>query len=123
MIRFMDAIVADLRNWAEDLYEWGAEEQAKAVQRAASRVETRCEEALDARLTLEEAGGESGYSPDHLGRLVRQGTLPNAGERNAPLIRRRDLPRKPGYEVPVASPSPDPIGSKMQEAQAVVNSD
>jgi hypothetical protein len=39
-------------------------------------------------LDLQEAAPESGYSPDHLGRLVRDGKIPNAGRRNAPKIRR-----------------------------------
>jgi hypothetical protein len=56
-------------------------------------------EALDASgetlLTLVDAAAESGYSADHLGRLVRDGVIPNAGRANAPKIRRRDLPRKP----------------------------
>ncbi len=45
-------------------------------------------------LTLTEAAQESGYSAGHLGRLVRSGTIPNAGRPNAPKIRRADLPRK-----------------------------
>ncbi len=34
------------------------------------------------------------YSADHLGRLVREGKLPNAGREGAPRIRLQDLPRK-----------------------------
>ena len=45
-------------------------------------------------LSLVEAAQESGYSPGHLGRLVREGILPNAGRPNAPRIRSADLPRK-----------------------------
>ena len=45
-------------------------------------------------LTLGQAARESGYSAGHLGRLVRDGTIPNAGRPNAPKIRRADLPRK-----------------------------
>lgn len=45
-------------------------------------------------LNLEQAAAESGYSADHLGRLIRQGKIPNAGRKNAPKIRRGDLPRK-----------------------------
>lgn len=49
----------------------------------------------DELLTLTEASRISAYSPDHLGRLIRSGTVPNAGRLNAPRIRRADLPRKP----------------------------
>ena len=44
------------------------------------------EEALAAEndevLTLQRAAAESGYSADHLGRLVREGKIPNAGRPN-----------------------------------------
>jgi hypothetical protein len=46
-------------------------------------------------LSLRRASELSGYSSEHLARLVRAGTVPNAGRRNKPLIRLRDLPRKP----------------------------
>jgi hypothetical protein len=46
-------------------------------------------------LTLEEAARESGYTSDHLGKLLRVGAIPNAGRKNAPRILRRHLPRKP----------------------------
>lgn len=46
-------------------------------------------------LTLEEAARESGYSPDHLGKLLRSGIIPNAGRKNAPRILRTHLPLKP----------------------------
>jgi hypothetical protein len=46
-------------------------------------------------LTLEEAAQESGYTPEHLGKLLRIGTIPNAGRKNAPRILRRHLPLKP----------------------------
>lgn len=46
-------------------------------------------------LTLKAASEESGYSVDHLARLVREGQVPNAGRVNAPRIRAQDLPRRP----------------------------
>lgn len=50
----------------------------------------------DQLLTLREAARESGYTENHLGKLVASGQLPNAGRAHAPRIRRRHLPRKPG---------------------------
>jgi hypothetical protein len=47
-------------------------------------------------LTLRDAARESGYSRDHLARLVRSGAISNAGRPNAPRIRRANLPRKAG---------------------------
>lgn len=52
-------------------------------------------ENADQLLSLNRASELSGYSAEHLARLIRAGTLPNAGRRNKPLIRLRDLPRKP----------------------------
>jgi len=46
-------------------------------------------------LTLREAAVLSGYSVDHLGRLVRDGRLSNAGRLHSPRIRAGDLPRRP----------------------------
>ena len=59
----------------------------------------------DEPLSLREAAARSGYSEDHLARLIRQGTIPNAGRRGAPRIRRGDLPRRP--KGPVAPTTPD----------------
>ena len=48
----------------------------------------------EATLSLGEASQRSGYSVEHLGRLVRKGTISNAGRKGAPRIRVSDLPRK-----------------------------
>ena len=85
---------------------WGTE--AEALRRRNARVSAAelCEEILndfdafvaaesEVSLNLQEAAAEAGYSPDHLGALVRQGKIANAGRPNAPRIRRSDLPRKP----------------------------
>lgn len=60
-------------------------------------------------LSLKRAALESGYSVDHLGRLIREGRLRNAGRPNAPRIRRADLPAKARHAVASRSdPSYDP---------------
>ena len=46
-------------------------------------------------LSLQQAAELSGYSAEHLARLVRAGTIPNGGRHNKPLIRLADVPRKP----------------------------
>lgn len=73
-------------------------------------------------LTLDEAARESGYTPDHLGKLLRNGTIPNAGRRNAPRILRRHLPCKPGA-LRAEAPTPQLVGATPgQIARAVVTS-
>jgi hypothetical protein len=49
------------------------------------------ETVLAETMSLTEAAERTGYSANHLGRLVRQGKLPNAGRKNAPRVRLRDL--------------------------------
>jgi hypothetical protein len=46
----------------------------------------------DVVLTLRQAAALSGYSIEHLARLIRQGRIPNAGRRCAPRLRKGDLP-------------------------------
>ena len=48
----------------------------------------------DDLLGLTHAATACDYSADHLGRLVRDGTLTNYGRPRAPRVRRGDLPRK-----------------------------
>ena len=58
----------------------------------------------NAPLNLQQASKESGYTPDHLGRLVKAGEIPNAGRANAPRILRKNLPRKPGFGLTPMGP-------------------
>ena len=43
-------------------------------------------------LTLKSAAAESGYSTEHLARLIRDGRIRNAGRRYAPRVYAIDLP-------------------------------
>jgi len=49
----------------------------------------------DEVLTLDQASDRSGYSKDHLPRLVRGGTLPASRRGRRLFFRAGDLPRKP----------------------------
>ena len=74
--------------------EWrafAAESQAATLDWAAEQVENSLARREDEVLTLSEAAAEMGRSRDHVGRLVRKGTLPNAGRMGAPRVRRGDL--------------------------------
>lgn len=87
---------------------------------------TELEEALgsgDSRLVgLTEAGRISGYSADHLGRLIRQGKLTSHGRPNAPRVRVSDLPRK-AYLTRRDDGTQIPGASRRQIAQAILTSD
>jgi hypothetical protein len=73
-------------------------------------------------LTLTEAAKISGYTADHLGRQVRNGTLKNYGRPHAPRVRRADLPRKP--LLLDAAADTNLIGaSRRQVAKAITTSE
>ena len=67
-----------------------------AIESSAAQLEEAFRDDDEATLTLTDAARESGYSTDHLARLVREGKIPNAGRPSAPRIARRHLPRKTG---------------------------
>ena len=71
-------------------------------------------------LSLQQAAAESGYSADHLGRLVRIGRIPNAGRPNSPKIRRRDLPLRPSRARQLASLGTHVGPSRVEIARSIV---
>jgi hypothetical protein len=91
----IETLATDWRSRAGKLREWAAaEEAAKAWEEAARELEAVLAAEEQELLNLQQASELSGYTPDHLGRLVREGKLPNSGRINAPRIRVGDLPRK-----------------------------
>jgi hypothetical protein len=72
--------------------------QAAAFEQLANELETTVATWEDSSLTIREASESSGYSEDHLRRLVRRGHIPSAGRKNSPRISRRNLPVKPHAE-------------------------
>ncbi len=90
----VQALPAAWRKRAKALRRYGGETPAVAMERCAAELEDTLVQRDETTFSLVEASRESGYSSDHLGRLVRDGKIPNAGRPGAPRIARRDLPRK-----------------------------
>lgn len=60
------------------------------------------------KLTLSDAAALSGYSREHLARLIRSGKLANAGRKHSPRILAADLPTRPGAIAAAVRGSYDP---------------
>ena len=113
-------LVARWQHRAEDLRPY-APAAAAAFEHAAAELESALRAADADLLTLKEAAQESGYSADHLGRLIRDGVVPNAGRRHAPRIRRADLPRKAATLAATAN-APHLLGaSATQVARSLIH--
>ena len=111
---------ADWRRQAKALRRYGGETPALALERCADDLDATLQERDETTLSLVEAARESGYSRDHLGRLVRDGKIPNAGRPNAPRIARRHLPRKAPAEVPLAGEPRPREPSNVQIVQSII---
>lgn len=72
----------------------GAPALAEALESCADELEQVASHAGSELLSLAEAALISGYTTDHLGRLLREGKLTNHGRPHAPRIRRAELPTK-----------------------------
>ncbi|MDE2763610.1 MAG: hypothetical protein OXK74_12635 [Gemmatimonadota bacterium] len=101
----VEGLPADWRQRAKALRRYGGETPATAIERCADDLEATIVERDETTFSLVEAARESGYSADHLGRLVRDGRIPNAGRPGAPRIARADLPRK--AHLPAETPLAD----------------
>ena len=112
-------LIARWRDEAGTLRRRGAAAQAVALESCAEELETALRELDEVLLNLSEASHLSGYSSEHLGRMVRDGTIPNAGRPNAPRIRRGDLPRKAGLP-PGDEPMQIADTSRSQIARSIV---
>lgn len=87
-------LLAEWRADAERLRRYGAEGEARAVEACAAALETALRAQAEELMSLTEAAHESGYAPDTLGRMIRDGRLANHGTRRRPRVRRADLPRR-----------------------------
>ena len=116
----VEALPAIWRRQAKTLRRYGGETPAVALESCAAQLEATLKERDEMTLSVTEAARESGYSTDHLGRLVRDGKIPNAGRPGAPRIARRHLPRKAPVEPPlVKEPRPRQV-SNEQIVQSII---
>ena len=74
---------------------WNAEPYVTACQRMIADWEAMTAAEAEQEYTLTDAAALCGYSADHLGKLVRAGTLTNYGRTGSPRVRRGDLPKRP----------------------------
>jgi hypothetical protein len=88
-------LVVQWRTDADLLQRYHDARAAAIVRQHADALETALREEDDDVLSLSDAAKESGFSKERLRHRVAAGEIPNAGRKGAPLIRRRDLPRKP----------------------------
>lgn len=86
---------------------YGPSPTAAALRAAADQLEAAFRADAQDSLTLAEAERESGYSRQHLARLVRQGALANIGRPRSPCASRRPS-RKPRQ---FALRSESPVGT------------
>lgn len=119
-------IPADLppewRTLANSFREHAEEPLARAYERCADQLESALAESAEEPLTLSEAAEQSGYSPDHLGRMVREGKIRNAGRPNAPRIARGDLPVKPKTRIPaMAATATNGHTTNAQVVQSIID--
>ena len=118
--RTVEGLPADWRKQAKSLRRYGGDTTAVAIERCADDLDATLAERDETTLSLVEAARESGYSRDHLGRLVRDGKIPNAGRPNAPRIARRHLPRKAPAAPPLAEEPRPRERSNAQIVQSII---
>ena len=116
----VERLPADWRKQAKALRRFGGETPAVAIERCADDLEATLVERDDTTYSLVEAARESGYTATHLGRLVRDGKIPNAGRPNAPRIARRHLPRKAPAQAPLAEKPHPRERSNTQIVQSII---
>jgi hypothetical protein len=112
------------RQWRQKAAEFknhALESLAATYELVAAQLEHALAHHRDLPLSLRQAAREGGYSETHLGRLVAEGAIPNAGRKHAPRIRRRDVPLKRGHLAQRSRPQQLSGTSRSQIARSIVN--
>jgi hypothetical protein len=100
----------------------GVDSLARMAERHAAELDAALRAGGDAVLSAREAARVSGYSADHLHRLVKAGRLTDYGRAHAPRYRRADLPSKPGRSLPEKAQASNSGGATARQVlRAVAN--
>ena len=122
----LTALLEDWRRRAGTIRQYGGEAPARALEACATELEAALGRRATTFLTLKEAARATGYSAGHLGRLVRDGRIPNAGRPGAPRIAFEDLPRKargagsPGTRPELAEDGSPPQVANTEIVRAII---
>lgn len=111
-IDYAEQLIAEWRQRADRYEADGADGLAKQLRNNAKELEDARNAALGEPLTLTAAATLSGYTTSRLKQLLRAGTIPNAGTKGAPRIRRSDVPRRPGHGIEPAARLVDPAPTR-----------
>ena len=117
-------LVRSWREFALELRDRAADAQAAQIVENLTRELEQFLATADAEvLTPAEAQEWSGYSTDHLRRLVDSGDLTNHGKKGSPLYRRSELPTKPASRRTHLRERIEPgnVRTREQIARAVVH--
>lgn len=118
----MQDLVTRWRNEAATVERCGCESIGKLIRRLTIELEEALRDDQDETLTLAEAALESGYSVEHLRKLLAKDRIPNAGEKGRPRICRRDLPARPvAGKRQLGSPEDDARGFLRERVEAEVH--
>jgi hypothetical protein len=94
----LQSVTALLQRWREEAEQLTDRYSASALAALTTTHITELENAFKADMNetmcLRQAAEYGGYTADHLGRMISNGTLLNVGRRNAPKLRRGDVPMK-----------------------------
>jgi hypothetical protein len=107
------------RHRSQVLKECSAEPQAKVLEMCAEQLELSLNYRDEELVSLTEAARAKGYTPDHIGRLVRQGKLKDYGRPKAPRVRLSELPRKPGT-LPSVSRTTHLVGATTRQVARAI---
>lgn len=97
-LEFNEALATVIATWQAEAAQLDERYGQAALSRLTLKHVEDIQRALDAIITatvsLAEASTASGYSADHLGRLIRESKVTNYGTKARPRVKLNELPRK-----------------------------